>query len=481
MAQHTRNQPLAWVLSFTFKEIMPSLSSISTALQAVLTHSQVLEITGHNVANASTPGYRRQTALLTAAVPTSIGGSEYVSGAGQKGGSVSIERIQRFNLAFFDGRFRSISAETSNWESQSEILNQLEATLAETSDDGLLPKLDQFWSGWQALSSDPTNVSLRGVLLDDASSLAKAFNRRVEQINLLRNDQNLTVSSHVDQINSLADDVAKLNAEISHVISVGEQPNDLLDKRDLALDQLANLTGAVSSEQKNGEMMVSIGGHVLVVGHDVLKLQTRNNAGVLDVYWEDNQQLIPTSEKLKGILDVRDVVLAGQLSGLDTLAASLSTNVNNIHSTGFGLDNSTGNNFFTGSDASHIAVNPLLTAAGIATSSHTNEAGNNEIALAIAGLKTTKTIGSTTLNEFYNIQITNLATTTQRAADNTYQHGLVAKALSDQRESVAGVSLDEEAANMAKAQKAYQAAARMLTAFDDLLDLIINRMGRAGI
>jgi len=87
----------------------------------------------------------------------------------------------------------------------------------------------------------------------------------------------------------------------------------------------------------------------------------------------------------------------------------------------------------------------------------------------------------TTMNEFYNAQITTLAVTTQRAADNTYQHGLVAKALSDQRESVAGVSLDEEAANMAKAQKAYQAAARMLTAFDDLLDLIINRMGRAGI
>jgi len=460
---------------------MPSLSSISTALQAVLTHSQVLEITGHNVANASTPGYRRQTAILTAAIPTSINGSDYANGAGQKGGSVSIDRIHRFNLAFFDGRYRSISAETSNWEAQSEILTQLEATLAETSEDGLLPKLDQFWAGWQALSSDPTNTSLREVLLDDAASLATAFNRRVEQINLIRSDQNLVVGSHVDQINSLADEVAKLNAEISHVLSVGEQPNDLMDKRDLALDELANLTGAVSSEQKNGEMVVSIGGHVLVVGHDAFKLHTENNAGMSDVYWGDGQQLIPTSGKLKGTLEVRDVVLTGQLSGLDTLASNLITNVNNIHSTGFGLNNSTGNAFFTGTDASHIAVNSLLDGASIATSSSADQAGNNEIALSIAGLKTTKTMGVTTMDEFYNAQITTLAVTTQRAADNTYQHGLVAKALSDQRESVAGVSLDEEAANMAKAQKAYQAAARMLTAFDDLLDLIINRMGRAGI
>jgi flagellar hook-associated protein 1 FlgK len=120
--------------------------------------------------------------------------------------------------------------------------------------------------------------------------------------------------------------------------------------------------------------------------------------------------------------------------------------------------------------------------ASIATSSSADEAGNNKIALQISALKTVKGMkaNTVTLNEFYNAQITDLAVTTQHAADNTYQHGLVAKALGDQRESVGGVSLDEEAANMAKAQKAYQAAARTLTAFDELLDLIINRMGLVG-
>jgi len=469
---------------------MPSLSSISTALQAVLTHSQVLEITGHNVANASTPGYRRQAAILTSEVASSVNGADHAVGAGQRGGSVTIAKIARFNLAFFDGRYRSVSAEAKNGEAQSEILNQLEATLAETSDDGLLPKLDQFWAGWQSLSSDPTNSSLRNVLLSDASSLALAFNRRAEQINLLRNDQNLAVSSQVDEINSLADQVAKLNGEISHVLSVGEQPNDLMDKRDLALDQLANLTGAVSSEQKNGEMVVSIGGHVLVVGHDALKLQTKTNqtapnAGMTDVYWSDNQQLIPSSGKLKGTLEARDHILVDQLSGLNTLAAGLMKQVNDIHSIGFGLNNSTGKDFFTGSlgnEASSIAVNSLLDAASIATSSTINQAGNNGIALQMVALKTVKGMktGTVTLNEFYNDQFSGLAVTTKSASDNTYQYGLVAKALSDQRESVGGVSLDEEAANMAKAQKAYQASARMLTAFDELLDLVINRMGLVG-
>jgi len=146
------------------------------------------------------------------------------------------------------------------------------------------------------------------------------------------------------------------------------------------------------------------------------------------------------------------------------------------------LNNATGNDFFEGTNAGDIAVNRLLDAASIATSSGAGEAGNSDIALQIAGLKTVKGMkaGTSTLNEFYNSQVTDLAVITRHAVANTYQHGLVAKALGDQRESVAGVSLDEEAANMAKTQKAYQAAARILTAYDDLLDLVINRMGLVG-
>ena len=466
---------------------MPTISSgISIALQAVLAHSQVLEVTEHNIANASTPGYRRQSAILTAEVPNSINGAAYASGAGQRGNGVTIDRIQRFSLSFFDGRYRSVSSEAGSWESQSSILSQLEATLAETSSDGLIPKLDQFWSGWQSLSSDPTNTSMRAVLLDDASSLATAFNRRAAQITQLRSDQNGAVAAGVEEINSLAGQVAQLNGEIARVTSVGEQPNDLMDKRDLALDRLAQLTGAVSSEQKNGEVMVSVGGHVLVVGHDTFKLETRANAtdtSVQDIYWSDNQKLDPPSGELKGILEARDTILVDQLNGLNTLASGLITQVNAIHNTGYGLNNATNLDFFSGTDAASIAVSSTLDAASIATSSAASQAGNNTIALQIAVLKTTKgmSAGTATLNEFYNSQITNLGVITKRASDNSYQHGLVVKALGDQRESVGGVSLDEEAANMAKAQKAYQAAARVLTAYDDLLDLVINRMGRVGI
>lgn len=465
---------------------MPTISSgINVALQAVLAHSQALEIIEHNVANASTPGYRRQSAVMAAVVPSQFMAYEHGLGAGQRGGGVIVEKIQRFNLEFFDTRFRSVSAETGNWEAQSEILSQLESLLAETSDDGLLPKLDQFWSGWERLSTDPTNTSLRTVLLDDASSLAMALNRRSTQIQQMRADQNLSVSNQVNEINTLAGEVARLNTEISRVLSVGEQPNDLMDKRDVALDRLAKLSGAVSFQQKNGEVTVSIGGHVLVVGVDAFKLQTQTSptdSRVIDVLWSDGQKLVPPSGKLKGTLDVRDTVMANQLTGLNTFAAGLISQVNAIHRTGYGLNNATNLDFFTGTTAGDIAVNNAVDNASIATASAANQAGNSAIALRIAALKTFKGMkGNTaTLNEFYNGQVTDLAVSTQRAFDNSYQHGLVEKALGDQRESAVGVNLDEEAAAMAKAQKAYQAAARVMTAYDDLLDTVINRMGLVG-
>jgi flagellar hook-associated protein 1 FlgK len=258
-----------------------------------------------------------------------------------------------------------------------------------------------------------------------------------------------------------------------------------MDKRDLALDQLAELAGSVSFNQKNGEVVVSVGGHALVVGHEAFKLQTQpsvTDSTVVDVYWGDGQKLVPPSGKLKGALEVRDKVLVDQLSGLNTFANGLITQVNAVHRTGFGLNNATNMDFFEGSNASDIAVNRLLDGTSIATSSGASQAGNSDIALKIAGLKTVKGMkaGTATLNEFYNSQVSELAVTTKRVAENSYQHGLVTKALGDQRESAVGVSLDEEAADMAKAQKAYQAAARVLTAYDELLDLIINRMGLAG-
>ncbi len=468
---------------------MPGISSgIHIALQAVLAHAQTIEIIEHNVANANTPGYRRQSALLETTVPSPILAAHNGMGAGMRGGGVKVAQIQRFNLEFFDGRYRSVSSGAKYWETRRDILLQIEATLAETSQDGLLTRLDQFWNGWQNLASDPANLSQRISLLDDARVLAESFNRRWNQLQQIRGDQNQAVVSQVEQINSYADEVARLNREISRVLSVGEQPNDLFDRRDVLLDRLAELSGAVSHIGKNGEALVSIGGHVLVVGVEALHLTTQPKVGdtpMVEVVWKNDvpPQLVNLPNgSLKGILEVRDSVIPGQISGLNQLAGELMAQVNALHSSGYGLNNANGLPLFLGTDASSMRLNSVVDAASLATADAAGQPGNNALASTIAALRNQRFagVGNATLNDFYNGQVTAFGVMTRNATQNSTTHGLVAKALNDQRESVGGVSLDEEAANLAKAQRAYQAAARVLTAYDEMMDRIINGMGVVG-
>lgn len=477
---------------------MPTLSSgIHIALQAVLAHAQNIEVIEHNVANANTVGYRRQSAVLTTSTPTSVYGIDRGLGAGQRGTGVMVDSIQRFNLQFFDGRYRSVSAEQKNWEQQSEVLLQLEGTLAETGADGLIGKMDQFWSSWQLLAADPTNLSLRADVINSASALAQGLNRRATQMVQIRTDVDQMVASRVGEINEIASKIAELNGEIAHVYSVGEQPNDLLDQRDMLLDRLAEISGAVSFPQQNGEVVVSIGGHMLVTGHDAMKLSTVTypaNSNLSRIIWSDGgAAFTPPSGELKGLLNVRDTVIPQEQIVLDNIAKTLHDTVNTEHAKGYDLNNvlrnGDGDAFFTYNSAVpptqnyalYIQVNSAMTADKVAVSGALNAPGDNTIAMVLANLKNSALMpGGATLNKYYNNQVTGLGLTIQQAKDNTYQHGLVQKALSTQRESVAGVSLDEEAANLAKAQRAYQAAARVMTVYDEMLNTIINGMGLVG-
>jgi flagellar hook-associated protein 1 FlgK len=463
---------------------MPNLSAgINIALSAILTQSQAIEITEHNVANANTPGYRRQAPLISSTMAAPVFADEHGLLAGQRGMGVTIDKIQRFNLEYFDGRYRAVSGETKNYEARRDVLTQLETVLSETSNDGMLPQLDQFWAGWQSLASDPTNTALRQQILDEGASLAESFQKRSQAMLQLRMDQNQAIAGQAAQINEIAKNIADLNGEISHVLSVGEQPNDLMDKRDILLDQLAEISGAVSSVQANGEMLVSIGGHALVTGHSVFTLSAAPDAnGLNQITWSDGQTLTPPTGSLKGLFIARDTTIVNQMNGLDALANAVITQVNAIHLTGHGLNANPPQVFFTGTTAATIAVSGTLTAADVATASAAGQPGNGDIAEKLAALKSAQVMngGTATMGDYYNSQITALGMEVQQATQKAYSNNLVGKALSDQRESVAGVNLDEEAANMVKFQRAYQAAARIMTVYDDMLNTVINNMGLVG-
>jgi flagellar hook-associated protein 1 FlgK len=459
------------------------LASINVALTALLSHSQAATVYGHNVANVNTPGYHRQNAKVSAGPAVSLSNAYYGTGVGQMGSGVYVTSIQRYAVDFYDTRYRLENQQASKWSTESEIVSQLEATLLETSTDGLLPKIEAYFNNWQAASDDPSNISVRRQLLDSAKELASSINTRYIQIESIRSEQDLRINQSIQEINLVAGNIADLNREISRIMSIGDSPNDLLDARDLALDRLSELAGATSFKQENGEVSVSINGHILVGGHEIYPLHTEmdpTNENLTKIVWNDGKDFVPASGELAGIISARDTIFEDQRTGLNNLAMMLKDQVNAIHFNGYGLDNSTQLNFFEGTDAGNFKVNDALeNVSKIALSSAINEPGNNEIGRSIFKLRTTATLNSNTMtfSQYYNDQISKLGMTVLRAKTNARDRSLVAQALVTQREAITGVSLNEEAANIAKSQKAYEAAARVISTIDEMLDTVINRMG----
>ncbi len=471
-------------------------SGINVALRALLSHQQAIEVIEHNVANANTPGYRRQEAVLSASTPYPVPGLYSGSLKGQVGTGVQVDQVRQLKLDFYEDRYRRELGEAKQWDLQSGVLQQAEGSLAETSSDGLSAKLDSFWSGWQALSSDPSNPALRKDLIERSEALAQGINQRAKMLMALQKDQDLAIKQRVDEVNTLAERVAQLNVEIVSVKAAGGEPNDNIDERDKLLDRLAELTGATSSLQANGEALVSIDGHALVIGSKTFKLTTAadpENGNLLNIYWEQDPQdpAIPPRGELAGLLNARDGVIADQIAGLNQLAYGLAAQVNSLHQ---GPDGSSGVFFDLPIDATatfdpledyaleirvdqRIIDDPAEIAVG-----DTSAPGDGNRAARIADLQRSLVMngGTASLNQFYLGKIGDLGLALKGASDQAKGHQLVADSLAAQAESVSGVSLDEEAANLVKSQRAYQAAARVMTAIDEMIDKIINGMGVVG-
>jgi flagellar hook-associated protein 1 len=481
------------------------MGSLQNAAQALIAHQQVIEVINHNVANANTPGYHRQEAMLAAGIPNAYSVWQGID-AGEMGSGVSVETIRRFGLDFFDARYRSQAADASRWSVESQSLAQVEATLDETGKDGLTAKMDAFWGGWQSLSVDPSNTTLKADLLQKANDLANSIQGRNAQLTQIRKDQNLEVTARVDEINTTADEIAQLNTEIAQLHGTNQQPNDLMDKRDVLLDRISQLTGARADAQPNGMVIVSIGGHALVSGSDTSKLSITQTALTATIAWKDGGTFNPSSGELAGLLDLRDHVVKDFQGNLDQLAYTLVTEVNKIHTqiVPGGIipvppaTNNGGQNFFNpitlppqplpplppdySGSAGLMAVNPAMNTLSNILGGTQAFPEDGEIAQQMSQLNQTAIagLGNVSMNQYYTQKTAELGLFTRSAADFSASRSNVLKALSDQRESAQGVSLDEEAANLMRSQKAFEASSRMVTTMDSMLDKIINGMGLVG-
>jgi flagellar hook-associated protein 1 FlgK len=464
-----------------------TFAGIETALRGLLAQQQALDLAGHNIANANTPGYTRQTANLATSLPLQVAPGMLL------GTGVNVASYQRIRDGFLDVQLRAQTMLQGAAEAKQSGLGQVESVLNEPSDTGISSLLGKYWAAWQNVANAPENVASRQALVEAASSLATGLNSASAQLATISSQTGQEVQLTLDEVNGASQDLASLNKAIFDAHAMGNTPNDLLDQRDLVLDKLGKLGAVSSTDNGDGTIKVMFSGVTLVDGTTAHVLSESGGAIANDMATPETAALGATTGELGALVALRDVTLPGYKSQLDTLAATLITQTNALQAGGvdasgvtqtggFGLDGSSGVAFFGGTNAATITV--TVTAAKIAAASVAGAPGNNANALRIAGIATDKTLtplGGATIDDAYSKLVTTIGADSANAKRGVENANALVDSLTNRRDSISGVSLDEEMTNLIKFQQGYQAAARALTTLDDVLQLLITRTGRVGL
>ena len=451
--------------------------------RALLAHQISRQTMAHNIANVNTPGYTRQRVDIRTSIPED-------SAVGPIGSGITVREVRQIRDLFLGDQLRQENKSLGKWTFKEKILAQVESIFNEPNDNTLADILNDFWGAWSELSNDPTSTSARKNVIDQANQLANGFRQVKRQLASLQNSISRDMENLTSEINAMSTEIASLNRLIASEEADGTRANDLRDARDLIIDNLSGLIDVNTVEKSSGSVTVYIGAMAIVDGVDVLRVasETDNVNGILEtsLIWEGTSiHLRNNNGKLKGMLEITEEIIPRYMQELDSIAAALITEVNTVHSAGFGLDGSTGTNFFNPNftDASRMEINKmLLQNTDMIAVSGSGAVGDNTIALALHDLRDAKLIanGTSTRNNYYNSLIGTLGVESKESKSSAANYELLVHQIFNSKQSVEGVSLDEEMANMIKFQHAYDAAARIITTMDQALDTVINKMGIVG-
>lgn len=438
-----------------------SFGGLQTALKGLLAQQRSLDVTSHNVANANTVGYSRQEAVLGASRPLRIpAGATQDGSPAELGTGVDVLAYRRLRDQFIDLQYRAQAMRLGGLAAQVKGLDSVEVALAEPGENGISAQLAKFWSGWEDLANAPENQATRQALVENGVGLANGIAELDRQLATSVEQaagEYTAIATAGGEVGQMASEIAKLNEAISTSLSSGAAPNDLLDRRDLLLDKLSGLAQLSVTDLGNGLIEVEFGDAAapLVEGTTVT--------------WP--QALTTPGGKLGALLELSGPAgtIASYQSELNGFAQGLAEAVNTIHESGGGPAFF---NFTPGSAASTLEVG--VNAAEVQTSV-TAAVGANDVATAIGALR------GGTADQAYASFISRVGTEMAGARRSEENASAVMTAIGERRESVAGVSLDEEMTNLVRFQRAYQASARAMSSFDEALDVLINRTGRVGL
>ncbi len=330
---------------------MPStFHGIEVGKRSLIGHTLGLNTIGHNLSNASTEGYSRQRVEMKAFEPIYMPQLNREERPGQLGQGMDVTRIERVRDMLLEGRIVAEASGEGFWSARDRYILLLEQVHNEPTELSVRTLLDRFWSAWQELSVNPTEVGARQAVLERGKALIDGLHGRFHRLKETRDMLEQDVRGVVAQVNELSREIAGLSEQIVKSKALGDNPNDLLDRRDLLVGRMSELLDITTGYQDPDEFIVYTGGRHLVQGRHWEPLAAVPDAGnesYSRVMWENTpDEVAPRSGKLAALLGLRDGDAREEIQKLDLLTVNFIDLVNEIHRRGYGLNGRTGQDFF---------------------------------------------------------------------------------------------------------------------------------------
>jgi flagellar hook-associated protein 1 len=458
-------------------------SILNIAKNALFAQQTALQVLSNNVANVNTKGYARQEAVL-------VEDSNLRTDAGLLGNGVKVSMV----ISHYDKYLEaSVAKENNSLEEQKtyeQYFGRIESILDE-SNSNLTANISAFFNTWQDLSADPLSITSRSNVATTGANMSNGIRNVYGELQDLQAETDNNVSKEVESINSILSAIAALNTQIYEAGASGGENNSFVNQRGQLLQELSGKMDIQCFADRDGGMTVMTSGGKPLVDRGTVYELTAEKSPVTNFYsvtWQGNSFVsvdITSTIRggvLKGLIDLRDNQIAGFMDSIDDLAQSIMTEVNSVHSTGYNMNGTTAINFFTNltqnfAMAMDISNEVRTDVMNIAVTSSMSNPSNNDIALAIADLG----VGSVTISgqnmtyvDFTTSVSSRIGSLSQNAQNLTEYHQNLMTSVEKQRDSVSGVSIDEELSNLIKYQYAYQAAARLINAADTLMNSLLE-------
>lgn len=462
---------------------------LDTSKGALAANQLGIATTSHNISNANTDGYSRQRVEFHTNTPVSVNKH-------QVGTGVTVGAITRSASKFLNVRMAEENSKLGKAEGVSDLVSQVESLVSDEAETGLSSKVNQFYNDLRSLSTQPESAPLRSAVRESANALTSRFSTMRKSIVDISRDVDNRLEGSIENTNVMLQQVADLNKRIVQIeVNNGTFANDERDQRDLLIRNIAKEIPVQISEDPNGSITLASGkaGALVSLGDAYkLKLVTSESGSghpTFKVYTTSQNGKAQTDitksfdgGKVGGLIHVRDNFLTDVVDRIDTLAFGMVNSVNDAHNKAFTQNGKTGMDFFQikagRAAADGIQVSDAVTGDvnNIATGEIAFAPGDNRGILSLVGTQDQRLFddGTATMGDFLAGTVGSIGVETKANNDiMAVQSGIVDQ-LATLRDSESGVSLDEEAIDMLRFQKAFDANAKMIQVADSMMETVLN-------